>query len=269
MINNNEQLNCTKCGICVDVCPLRIIRMRQNGAKLMWPGACIHCGHCVAVCPRRSFVHEKIAISDQVSLEGLSALSSEDAARLLRARRSIRCYKKDDVSKEKCLELLDIARFAPSPNNQQGISYIVITNRELLKKITDLTIQWMDKQLKDNVECVKPYAGIVKTYYKTGRDVILRDAPNLVIATASRELTTGRDSSRYSLAYAELYAPSLGLGTCWAGFFEMCAFAGYCELLELLNIEEGKVVTGAIMLGYPKYTYYRLVDRNPLEITWK
>ena len=26
--------------------------------------------------------------------------------------------------------------------------------------------------------------------------------------------------------------------------------------------------TGAVMVGYPKYTYARLVDRNPLEVTF-
>lgn len=261
-------LNCTKCGICVDVCPIRVIRMRKNGAKLLWPKACIHCGHCVAVCPQSLFEHEEIPLCNQVPLKEVP-LIPETAAEFLKSRRSIRCYRKDVVSKEKFLELLDIARFSPSANNQQGISYIVITNPEILKKITDITIRWMDEQLKMNVEWVKPYSGIVKTYYKTGRDVILRDAPNLVIATASKDLTSGRDSSHYSLAYVELYAPSLGLGTCWAGFFEMCASAGYADLIRLLDIADDIAVTGAIMVGYPQYTYHRLVDRNPLEVSWK
>ncbi|WP_211289865.1 hypothetical protein SPSIL_022750 [Sporomusa silvacetica DSM 10669] len=42
---------CTKCGICIEVCPMYILRMNENGPKLL-SNACISCGHCVAVCPK-------------------------------------------------------------------------------------------------------------------------------------------------------------------------------------------------------------------------
>ncbi|AND83563.1 Ferredoxin [Clostridium tyrobutyricum DIVETGP] len=46
----------------------------------------------------------------------------------------------------------------------------------------------------------------------------------------------------------------------------MCVFADYAPLLNLFNIPEGKIITGALMVGYPKYKYKRLVDRNPISI---
>jgi hypothetical protein len=36
--------------------------------------------------------------------------------------------------------------------------------------------------------------------------------------------------------------------------------------LQLFNIPEDKVITGAVMVGYPKYKYKELVDRNPLDV---
>jgi hypothetical protein len=36
-----------------------------------------------------------------------------------------------------------------------------------------------------------------------------------------------------------------------------------------LNLPENMHVTGGLMVGYPKYTYRRLVDRNPLQVTWQ
>jgi nitroreductase len=105
-------------------------------------------------------------------------------------------------------------------------------------------------------------------YRKTGRDVILRDAPCLVIATAPKAFSRGRDNTHFSLAYVELYATTLGFGTCWAGLFEMCALSGFSPLLDLLNLSADKNVTGAVMVGYPEYNFWRLVDRNPLAITF-
>jgi hypothetical protein len=40
------------------------------------------------------------------------------------------------------------------------------------------------------------------------------------------------------------------------------------SILEVMQIPDGFAVVGAMMLGYPKHTYQRLVDRNPLKVTW-
>mgnify|MGYP002063250414 FL=1 len=75
-----------------------------------------------------------------------------------------------------------------------------------------------------------------------------------------------RDNARFSLAYAELFAPTLGLGSCWAGFFEMCSSAYQKEVYDLLGLTEEQMVVGALMVGYPKYYFKRLVDRNSLDV---
>ena len=56
----------------------------------------------------------------------------------------------------------------------------------------------------------------------------------------------------------ELFATTLGLGSFWAGLFEMCAFDNYYPLLELFNIPKNKVLTGAVMVGYPQYGYNKV-----------
>ncbi|SHK55374.1 nitroreductase family protein [Desulforamulus aeronauticus] len=261
--------DCIKCGICAETCPARIIEMGQDGPRLLYPTACIKCGHCVAVCPQECLDHEKVPLSKQVSRENYPVLDPQTAAHFLRARRSIRNYKNEAVPKEKMLQLLDVARFAPSGGNSQGLSYIVVTEQALLKQLTELTVRWMEEQLTTGLAWARYYEGVVQSYRKTGRDIILRGAPALIIATAPKNFRWGHDNTRYSLAYAELYAPTLGLGSCWAGYFEICAASGYPEIYKLLGIEEDLTVTGAIMVGCPAYHYHRLVDRNPLQVTWK
>lgn len=39
-------------------------------------------------------------------------------------------------------------------------------------------------------------------------------------------------------------------------------------MLELFNIPKGKKITAAVIVAYGKYNYPRLVDRNPLEVTF-
>lgn len=261
--------DCSKCGICAECCPVRIIDMGENGPQLLYPTACIKCGHCVAVCPLGALDHELVPLREQVPRDNYPVLDPQTAAHFLRSRRSIRTYKEEAVPREKMLQLLDIARFAPSGGNSQGLSYIVVQNKDLLRQLTALTVQWMEEQISSGAPWAKAYTGIVQEYRKTGRDLIFRGAPAVVIATAPKNFPLGHDNARFSLAYVELYAPTLGLGSCWAGFFEMCAATGYPEVYRQLEIEEGIGIVGAIMVGYPKYHYSRLVNRNPLQVTWK
>jgi hypothetical protein len=44
---------------------------------------------------------------------------------------------------------------------------------------------------------------------------------------------------------------------------------GYEPLFDLLKFPENKKPTGAMMVGYPRYKYKRMPDRNPLDIVWR
>lgn len=259
---------CVKCGICRDVCPRRVIEMKSEWPTAVNPEYCMSCGQCVAACPSKALDHVRAPLSGQFPLPEFPVINRETAYQFLRSRRSIRSYKKEPVQREKLLELMDIARFAPTASNSQGIAYVVIEESETLKQISAVTIDWIEEMIQLGHEWAKRFTGYVRSYRNTGEDVILREAPCLIIATASKDFSNGRDNTHFSLAYVELYAPTLELGTCYAGLVELCALSGYPALLRLLNLPENKTVTGAVMVGYPKYRYTRLVDRNPLDISF-
>lgn len=264
-----DQEKCTRCGLCAEVCPTNVINMGNQGPQAITQ-RCIACGHCVAVCPHAALDNVKAPLAKQPPLEKVPVLDSDTAACFLRARRSIRRYKQDAVPREKIVQILDVARLAPTGGNSQGVAYHVIDNDDTLRRITSAIIDWMEEEVQKGSAWAPYYAGAVDGYRKTGQDIILRNAPCLIVAiTAKSFLPRGRDNTHFSLAYAELYAPSIGLGTCYAGFFEACATAGYQPLLNLLNLPENMVVTGGLMIGYPQYTYKRLVDRKPLQVTWQ
>ncbi|ACL16805.1 nitroreductase family protein [Methanosphaerula palustris] len=266
---DNEK--CTRCGSCTEVCR-GVLGMGNNGPEIVSP-SCIRCGQCVAVCPVGALDHSNAPLANQVPRDKFPVIDAGTAEQFIRSRRSVRNYRQKAVPREKILELLDIARFAPTPSNLQGVVYRVFDDPDTLHRITAAVIDWAEGEGKKDPAAVSGYtanyARQVTLYRENGDDVVLRSAPCLVVAMADENLDFGRDNSYLSLAYVQLLAPSLGLGTCWAGFFEYCAATGYEPLLRLLNLPEHMRVTTGMMVGYPKYTYHRQVDRNPLQVTWE
>ncbi|KHD36621.1 ferredoxin [Clostridium acetobutylicum] len=255
---------CVKCGICVNECPEQIIKMKENCPEDICPQKCIACGHCVAVCPKEAIDNVKTPLINQKSSKKFSKLTPAEAENFLRSRRSIRSYKKTSVPREKLMELVNIAHFAPTGGNLQSVSYIIIDDRNILNMAIELTA----KELERDELLSKRYATYIRSYLSEGIDSILRGAPCLVLATADVDFPRGRENSIFSLAYMELYAPTVGLGSCWAGVFEKIALRDNSPMLKLFNVPKGKKITGAVMVGYPKYNYPRLVDRNPLEVNF-
>lgn len=259
--------NCINCSVCAEICPSYIIEIRENLPYIISDQHCIRCGHCVAVCPTGALDHIYAPLDAQVPISIDLLPRASEATHFLRSRRSIRCYKQQPIPQEDLKELLDIARFAPTAINIQGISYLVISNQEKLKHIAMVTVDWMVEEMTKG-SSLTIYQNYIENF-RQGKDVILRGAPHLIVATAPKSIRVlSRDNARFTLEYVELMATIWGIGTCWAGLVQACAFSKYQPLLEILDLHEDKVVAGALMAGYPKYQYRRLVDRNPLEVSW-
>jgi nitroreductase/NAD-dependent dihydropyrimidine dehydrogenase PreA subunit len=266
-----EQEKCLVCGACADVCPADFIAMGAEGPEERENSRCIECGHCVAVCPTAAMDHVLTPLAEQEPIRKDLVWDAAAAKQFLRSRRSIRTYKDRKVPREELVQLLDVARFAPTGSNRQGISFQVISDEERLHAIWKAIIAWMEEQVASAQGRGFTYLKIhIQASYR-GKDTILRGAPHLILALAPDTLgqSAGRSNAEFVLAYAELYAPAIGLGTCWAGFVQHCAFSGYEPLLKLLDIPEGKQLAGALMAGYPEHRYQRMVNRNPLEVEWK
>jgi nitroreductase len=71
-----------------------------------------------------------------------------------------------------------------------------------------------------------------------------------------------------ALSHLELAATGLTLGACWAGYFNAAA-RNYPPMREALNLPKGHICQGAMLLGFPKYPYYRIPERKAPVITWR
>ncbi|NLI32741.1 MAG: 4Fe-4S binding protein [Deltaproteobacteria bacterium] len=262
---------CQKDGICVDVCPVHILEMDDQGGPQVGKGLaqyCIGCGHCVAACPHEALDNVRNPLARQGKLTKYPLVDSQTALAFLRSRRSIRRYTDYPVPRDLIVQLLDAARYAPSGHNSQGISYMVVDDHVSLKRIRELVVEWMQELVISQPEMAAKLhmPGIIRAHER-GEDRILRDAPALIIATAPKDLRPAPISSCLALEYVELYATTLSLGTCWAGYAQVCA-QQYPPLTDFLGLPEDTVVTGMMMVGYPRYCYHRLPERNPLQVTW-
>ena len=71
-----------------------------------------------------------------------------------------------------------------------------------------------------------------------------------------------------ALAYIELAALPLGVGTCWAGLLRAAMLANP-ELVAAMGLPKGHTWFYPMMIGYPQFGYYRLPERKAPRIHWK
>ena len=148
-IRVNQDL-CTKCGICVLCCPATLSNDLQKAAipDVLDTEYCIECGHCVAICPYDAIVHEKFPDNHVIIIKKDLIPKIEQTLELLRSRRSIRQFEDKPVEKELIEKIIEAARFAPSAHNSQSTRYLVIQDRKVMERITELTTKFLARMLR-------------------------------------------------------------------------------------------------------------------------
>jgi len=230
-------------------------------------GMCIGCGHCEAFCPSQALLLNDCP-DEKVRLPaGAGTIAPDDMGYYLKKRRSVRHFTKDPVSKEKIREVLDIARYAASGGNGQPVEWIVIRDPEKVRKIAGLTIEWM-KTLVHSDHPMSGYIPLLIGAWESGRDVICRNAPHLLVATIPENNPVAQVDGIIAMTHFDIAAPAFGIGTCWAGFVNMAA-GSYKPLQEELGIPAGRKCAYAMMFGHPQYKIYGIPRRKPLQVTWQ
>jgi nitroreductase/NAD-dependent dihydropyrimidine dehydrogenase PreA subunit len=271
MIDENK---CKKDGFCVRECPSRIIQLQDgNGYPQIasWgENSCTVCGHCVAVCPHGALSHAKVPVGECTVIKEDLGINEEEAEQFLRSRRSIRLYEDKPVEKEKIRKLIEIARYAPTAGNSQMVEWLVVTDKSAIKETARLTAEWVRKMLDDEprIAAAAPYLPLIVKNWDLGYDSVLRVAPVLIVASAPKEALNGMVDLTLALSYVTLIAPTMGLGTCWAGLVQR-ALLSLPSLKEMLGVPAAHPHHYPLMVGYTKAKYYRLPERKSPKITFK
>lgn len=263
---------CKRDGICVAECPsLVLIMPAKDACPVAIEDAkehCISCGHCVTVCPTGALSLEWLTPEECPSIDSSLDVTQVQAAQFLRSRRSIRTFKEKAVEREKLEQLIQMACYAPSAKNMQPWHWMVIQDRDRVRELASMVIEWMRFIMKQDpaaAERVK-FPRVVEEWDR-GDERICRGAPHVIVVHGDRNWTFGAEDGALALNYLSLYAPVLGLDTCWGGYFYTAA-NHYPPLAQALHLPPEHRAYGAIMVGYPRFTYQRMPLRNPPRVVW-
>ena len=150
-------------------------------------------------------------------------------------RRSIREYEDRSVEKEKIEKLLRAAMQAPSAANQQPWEFIVVENKDTLKKLSTTS----------------PYSKLVEGSAVTF--VLLANTKNFRAETAwQQDMAAAAENLLLEATY-------LNLGAVWLGV----AVADSCvaAVKQTFNLPENIKPFALISVGYPKNQKNEFIDR--------
>lgn len=258
---------CAKCGSCIKDCITYSLERDSEGfaqTKENYKSLCISCKHCLAVCP-----------TGAIDIDGVEAQSvdpskfgdAEEILNTIKSRRSIRQYKEEDITSEDFKKIKDMLPYIPTGCNANTLHFSFIEKRSAMEVIKEYT---RTKILKLISNCfTRKYAGkfaAFKNAFENGEDVIYRDAPAMVVVSSSIHAPCANTDPIIALSYIELYAQSLGIGTCWCGFAQAC-FKLLPKLSQMVGVPDGYKPVYVMLLGYPDVKYYRTTTPNGFPIT--
>ena len=193
-------------------------------------------------------------------------MSEEQAVQFLRSRRSIRRFLDKPVETEKIRRLIEVARYSPTAGNSQLVQWLVLNDRKRIAEIARMTVDWLREVVKDpRIAAASPYLPMMIAAWDAGNDSVLRSAPVLIVASAPKEAINGTVDLTLALSYLDLFAPAMGLGTCWAGLLQ-AALLSSSAIYRAIGIPDRHPHHYPMMLGYPELKYNRLPQRRAPKI---
>ena len=261
---------CNKDGMCAASCPLSLIGIDED-TKIPYmheelKDSCMECGHCISVCSQDALMLNDLKPEDCALIDSDLTANQEVVEQLLKSRRSIRKFKDKPVSQDEINKLIDMVNNSPTGMNAQGTSWRLINDKDKIQDLAEHVVEWMRQMSKVNEEYARYFSRPIAAWDE-GVDTVLRSAPALAVAVAHSAIPAGLEDGVTAISQVELAAPSLGLGTCWAGFFYFAASSSK-EIQGYISISEGEKCVGAVMLGYPQFKYRRIPQRKQANKVW-
>lgn len=258
---------CVRCGACIKDC----IAYSLEGGTDLFPQAsecgeerCIKCTHCMAVCPTGA-----ITINDKnyENAKTPALPNPDEVLGLIQTRRSIRQYKDEEIPQEVFEKLKAMLPYIPTGCNTNTLHFSFVETKSAMDYLRSYVRTKLLKILESSFmpKLANKFAKY-KTAFENGEDVIFRNAPHMVIVSSHIHAPCANVDPIIALSYIELYAHSLGLGSCWCGFAQAC-FKLLPRLSEMVQIPDEYKPVYVMLLGYPNVKYHRTTLPDSFPIT--
>ncbi|MDK9710548.1 nitroreductase family protein [Acidaminobacter sp.] len=180
------------------------------------------------------------------------------AFQMLMNRRSVRSYRPDPVPKNVLERIMETTVFAPSARGAQPWHFSVVTDAELLKRISgvnrEIALSSGDERLKASAEDPN-----FSNFY---------NAPAVIFISAPEAKHALADCANAAV-YASLAATALGLGSCYIASFRPAFDSEHgAELKSALLIPEGHNPLYAVAVGYTSGAEPKAAPRVQGLVSW-
>ena len=152
-----NQEKCKKCKLCIEVCPVNMIGVDNDGLINFIKereSICLECGQCMAVCSTDAVKISKYTYEDSLIELPVNTVDYQKYIDFIATRRSIRNFKNKPVERElieKILNSLDYAPYGAEPNK---VEVTIINDRKKIEGILPLTenflsniVKWVDNPI--------------------------------------------------------------------------------------------------------------------------
>ncbi len=263
----NKEL-CISCGQCAADCLVDIIHMNDGYPSIARRDSvkCIRCQHCLAICPVGAISVLGIAPSECLPVQG-EFPDAQKMERLIKGRRSVRRYKKEDLDPALIRRLLDVASYAPTGKNVRRVQFTVIDNRATMDKFRNEAMDLLAERVRQDLlpPGMEFFADHLRSWQTGNGDIIFRNAPHWVVASAPKDCPAPEADCLIALTYFELLAQAQGVGTVWTGVGKWLISAVLPELRLKLGIPPDHLIGYAMAFGKPLASYARTVKHDPFK----
>lgn len=183
-----------------------------------------------------------------------------DLEQAIYARRAVREYTDESVSKATLRQLIDAAIQAPSAVNEQSWSFTVVQDRRLLERISTQSKDYMLRQ---------PLPALHSSHFrqllqKPEFDIFYH-APALIVISSPTQDRWAIENCSLAAENLMLLACGLGLGTCWIGFAQ--SWLGTPEGKTALRLAARYLPVAPIIVGRPVSPAPPVPRKEP-DIIW-
>ncbi|MGA2936252.1 MAG: nitroreductase family protein [Syntrophobacteraceae bacterium] len=163
-----------------------------------------------------------------------------ETIKTLLERRSIRKFKPEQIGEEVLNTILDAGMYAPSGANQQSALFVVVQDKETLKKLSAMNAVVLGKDMDP--------------YYA---------APTVILVFADKTKVTPVEDASLAIGNMLNAAASLGIGSCWVHRAkQMFETTEGKDFLRKWGVPGNFIGVGSCILGYPDGKHPKAAPRK-------